>query len=231
MLVWTDRALLSMLTLIVSVAAIVDAGRYGLGTPATSEQIAGWDIDVRADGQGLPPGQGTAEEGEAIYAEQCASCHGVFGEGHGRHPVLIGGQGTLTSDGPMKTIGSYWPYASTVFDYVRRTMPFGHAQSLSDDQSYALTAFMLHINEILEYDQVLDAKALAAIQMPNRNGFVKDERPDVPAGEPCMSNCRSGVSVIGTARAVDVTPENEAKTAGAPMSDSADGAGDAARSK
>jgi cytochrome c2 len=122
----------------------------------------------------------------------------------------MGGRGTLKSADPVKTVGSYWPYASTVFDYIRRAMPFGHAQSLSDDEAYALTAFILNINEIVEYDQVLNAQNLAAVQMPNRDGFIKDERPDVPGGEePCMRDCRGPLKVVGKARIIDVTPDEE----------------------
>lgn len=181
--------------------------RWGLGTPASAEQIAGWDIDVRPDGQGLPPGEGTAERGEALYMERCASCHGEFGEARGRYPVLMGGEGTLDSEDPVKTVGSYWPYASTVFDYIRRAMPFGHAQSLTNDEVYSLTAFVLNLSEIVEYDALLDARSLPEITMPNHDGFVRDDRPDVPTGEPCMTACRDTVTLLGRARNIDVTPE------------------------
>jgi cytochrome c len=113
----------------------------GIGRQAKPEEIAGWDIDIRPDGHGLPPGKGTVKQGEEIYMQQCAACHGEFGESAGRWPILMGGAGTLASHDPVKTIGSYWPYASTVIDYIRRSMPFGDAQSLSNDQLYAVTAY------------------------------------------------------------------------------------------
>ncbi|MFH1517471.1 MAG: c-type cytochrome, partial [Pseudomonadota bacterium] len=121
-------------------------GAFGLGRVAMADEIAAWDIDIRPDGTGLPEGKGTVAEGEPIFAENCAVCHGDFGEGAGRWPVLAGGQDTLLRDRPVKTIGSYWPYLSTVFDYVRRAMPFGDARSLSDDDVYALTAYLLYLN-------------------------------------------------------------------------------------
>ena len=117
--------------------------RLGIGREATPEEIAGWDIDIRPDGQGLPPGKGTVKQGEPLYMTHCAACHGEFGESAGRWPILIGGAGTLASHDPVKSIGSYWPYASTVFDYIRRSMPFGNAQSLSNDELYAVTAYVL----------------------------------------------------------------------------------------
>ena len=124
--------------LVVGSAGLASAAKYELGRTALPEEIAAWDIDVRPDGRGLPKGSGKVADGETLYADQCAACHGDFGEGKDRWPVLVGGQKTLKSDNPVKTIGSYWPYASTVFDYVRRAMPFGNAQSLSadDDRGY-----------------------------------------------------------------------------------------------
>jgi cytochrome c len=207
---WAERPLGAALAVVLVAAmpaAMAAEPRYGLGTPATPEQIAGWDIDVRPDGHGLPPGQGTAEEGEVLYAQRCAACHGEFGEGRGRFPALLGGRGSLAGDSPVKTVGSFWPHATTVFDYLRRAQPFGHAQSLSDHGTYALTAFLLNLNELVEYDAVIDAEALVALRMPNRDGFVADERPDVPAGEPCMRACRGEVRVVGRAGQLNVTPQ------------------------
>ncbi len=207
---------LAALSVALSAGVAPAAGEYGLGTPATAEQIAGWDIDVRPDGVGLPPGRGTAEQGERIYGEQCARCHGEFGEGAGNYPVLMGGIGSLTRDRPLKTIGSYWPYATTVFDYVRRAKPFGHAQTLDNDQVYALTALLLHLNELVAYEEVMDATTLPAVQMPNRDGFIEDDRPDTPLGEPCMRDCRGPVTVVvGKARVIDVTPEEAPEDADA----------------
>jgi cytochrome c len=188
--------------------------RYGIGHPITDQQIAPWDIDVQGDdGKGLPPGRGTVAQGEKLYLEQCASCHGEFGEGNGRWPELMGGKGTLKSEDPRKTIGSYWPYAPSVFDYVRRTMPFTSPQSLSNDETYAIVAYLLNINDLLPADATLDAKSLAAIKMPNRDGFVVgDPRPDVKT-EPCMKDCRQGPVKISSdlARSLGVTPDQKPK--------------------
>lgn len=229
MCAWAERCAMMALLLAAAGAAFAAGAGFGLGTPATPQQIAGWDIDVRPDGHGLPPGEGTAQQGEPLYARHCSACHGEFGEGRGRFPALMGGRGTLASDNPVKTVGSFWPYATTVFDYLRRAQPFGHAQSLSDDETYALTAFVLNLNELVGYDDVVDAGTLVALAMPNRDGFVADDRPDVPSGEPCMRECRGEVRVIGRAGQVDVTPGagtaggDDATPPGMPV------AGDAAR--
>jgi cytochrome c len=146
---------LKLLIASAAVAALVTpalAGSFNLGREATPDEVAAWDIDVRPDGTGLPEGKGTVAEGEEVFAEQCASCHGDFGEGVDRWPVLAGGQGTLKSDRPVKTIGSYWPYLSTVWDYINRAMPFGHAQSLEPDQVYAITAYLLNMNDLVDAD-------------------------------------------------------------------------------
>jgi cytochrome c len=202
-------AILAAVLLLLAGATGATAGeRYGFGRPATQEQIAGWDIDVRPDGQGLPAGQGTAAQGEAVFMERCAVCHGEFGEAFGRFPPLLGGFDTFGSNDPVKTVGSYWPYASTLWDYIYRAMPFGDAQSLSLDEVYALTAFLLYINGIVEEDFVLDRATLPAVDMPNREGFFgPDPRPDVPLGVPCMKNCRTSAEVASRARMLDVTPE------------------------
>ena len=123
--------------------------RFNIGRAPTVEEIRGWDIDVRPDGQGLPTGKGTVAQGEKLFMDNCASCHGEFGEGAGRWPVLAGGKGSLTSDNPVKTVGSYWPYASTLFDYVRHAMPFGSPQSLKVDEYYALVAYVLYLNDVI----------------------------------------------------------------------------------
>lgn len=184
---------------------------FGIGRIATAEEIAGWDIDVRPDGLGLPPGSGSVLDGEVVYLEQCAVCHGDFGEGAGRFPVLMGGEGTLDSANPVKTIGSYWPHASTLWDYVNRAMPFGNAQSLAPEDVYAVTAYLLYLNDLVDDDFVLTRDNLADIEMPNRAGFItEDPRPDVAAAEPCMSECAADVTVVGRAKPLDVTPEEQA---------------------
>ena len=189
--------------------AASEPGGFGLGRAATPEEIAGWDVDVRPDGTGLPPGEGSVQEGEEIYLERCAACHGEFGEGAGRYPVLMGGFDSLEEDRPEKTIGSYWPYASTVWDYVQRAMPFGEARSLSDDETYAVTAFLLYLNEVVEDDFVLTRENFTEVRLPNRDGFFLRDGPDLPNGEPCMKDCKAAVEVIGRARTLDVTPEDE----------------------
>ena len=199
------------LALAVSVAS-AEAGKFGLGRQATPEEVKAWDIDVRPDGQGLPKGKGKVSDGEKIYAEHCASCHGDFGEGVDRWPVLVGGKDTLASDDPVKTIGSYWPYASTIFDYIRRAMPFGNAQSLSADDTYAITAYLLYMNEIVDDEKfVLSDKNFSSIKMPNEKNFIKDSRPDTPLATKkklCMKNCKPEVKVVGRARVLDVTPND-----------------------
>lgn len=209
------RELVAALLTAAALAAPAFAGDRPIGRPVTAQEIARWDIDVRPDGQGLPPGKGSAVEGEAVYAARCAVCHGEFGEAVGRWPVLIGGQGTLASHDPIKTPTSYWPYATTIFDYIKRAMPFGDAQSLSDDEVYAITAFILAQDGLIGEDTVLDAQSLPKVAMPNAQGFIDDPRPDVPAGEPCMKGCVAEVVITGHARKVDVTPEEAAKQAGA----------------
>ncbi|MFQ3623587.1 MAG: cytochrome c [Acetobacteraceae bacterium] len=161
----------------------------GFGTTATAEQIAGWDIAIRPDGSNLPPGRGSVREGEELYLQHCASCHGDFGEGLDRWPALMGGRGSLATDAPRRTVGSYWQAAPTVFDYIRRAMPYAAPQSLTNDEYYAITAYVLHLNELLPDDAEIDGPALAAIRMPNRDGFILEERPDTP-DLACMTDCR-----------------------------------------
>lgn len=184
------------------------AGHYGYGTPATPQQIAGWNIDVRPDGEGLPPGSGSVEKGGNIFQTHCAACHGAFGEGMGRYPKLSGGIGSLKADRPEKTVGSYWPYATTLWDYIHRAMPFYAPQSLTDDQVYALTAYVLNLSNIVGPDFVASQKNLASVKMPNRDGFVRpDPRPDTH-NTACMKNCEpaAGVKIVSTAAGRNLTP-------------------------
>mgnify|MGYP003700512509 CR=1 FL=1 len=199
--------LLALLLAASAGSALADG--YGLGREALPEEVAAWDIDVRPDGQGLPEGSGTVAEGEAIYAERCAACHGDFGEGRGRWPVLSGGRDTLKTQDPVKTVGSYWPYLSTVFDYVHRAMPYGDAQSLTADETYAVVAYILDLNFLMEGD-ALDRESFTEIVMPNQDGFFLAERPDTPTvdeKQPCMTNCKDEVEITMRARVLDVTPE------------------------
>ena len=160
---------------------------YGIGRSATPAEIAGWNIDIDRDGNNLPPGSGSVSRGHEVFDQQCASCHGANGEG-GLGERLVGGQGTLATPEPVQTVGSYWPYAPTLFDYIRRAMPQNAPQSLSNDDVYAVSAYILNLNGLLPADATLDAKTLSAIKMPNRSMFVGDPRPDVenPA---CMTGC------------------------------------------
>lgn len=160
---------------------------YGLGRPATPAAIAAWDIDVSPNGAGLPKGSGSVAAGQAVYAAQCAACHGAKGEGKPAD-VLVGGQGTLATPKPVKTIGSFWPHATTVFDFIRRAMPYQAPQSLSNDEVYAVTAYLLHLNGIVPADAQLDATTLPQVRMPNRDGFIADARPDT-VSTPC-AQCR-----------------------------------------
>ncbi|UPK38473.1 cytochrome c [Bradyrhizobium sp. 186] len=151
---------------------------YGIGRPATPAEIAGWNIDIGRDGSNLPQGSGSVIQGRDVYAQQCASCHGEKGEG-GLGDRLAGGQGTIGTAKPIRTVGSFWPYATTLFDYIRRAMPQNAPQSLSDDDVYAVSAYILNLNGLVGADATLDAKSLAAVKMPNRDRFVGDARPDV----------------------------------------------------
>lgn len=189
-------------------------GGFGLGRAALPEEIAAWDIDIRPDGEGLPIGSGDVWTGEEVFVDYCSACHGDFGEAVGRWPVLAGGFGTLDGEDPVKTIGSYWPYLSTVWDYVHRAMPYGAAQSLSDDEVYAVTAYLLYLNEVVEDDFVLSNETFADIEMPNQDAFFMDDRADVElplfTQEPCMTDCTDGpVAITMNAAVLDVTPEED----------------------
>jgi mono/diheme cytochrome c family protein len=190
------------------------ADRLGIGREASPEEIAAWAIDVRPDGQGLPKGRGTVAQGEEIFQTQCAACHGEFGEGKDRWPALAGGAGSLKADRPDKTVGSFWPYATTLFDYIRRAMPFGNAQSLSPDEVYALTAYILFLNDVTK-DQsfALDQKTLPLVKMPNAAAFYDDDREKAEKAfwhkQPCMKDCKKAVEVLGRARVLDVTPQSK----------------------
>lgn len=148
---------------------------YGLGRPATQPEIQSWDIEVSPNGDNLPSGQGTVKEGAMIYADFCASCHGATGI-EGPMPKLIGGHDTLQTDNPLKTVGSYWPFATTLFDYIYRAMPFTAPQSLTPQQVYAIVAWILFRNGIIEESAIVNAQTLPAITMPNHKGFVRDTR-------------------------------------------------------
>ncbi|MFN3844578.1 MAG: c-type cytochrome [Paracoccaceae bacterium] len=215
-----SRKLALASAILTTFAAPVLAEPLGLGRLALPEEIAAWDVAVLPDGTGLPVGSGDVETGEQVFGTACASCHGDFAEGLDSWPVLAGGNGSLTDPRPVKTVGSYWPYLSTVFDYVHRSMPFGGAQSLTPDDAYAITAFLLYSNGIVEDDFVLTNENFTSIVMPNADGFYPDDRPQTEypqfTGEPCMENCRATAPQV-TKRATDlkVTPTDvDGKPAG-----------------
>jgi S-disulfanyl-L-cysteine oxidoreductase SoxD len=143
---------------------------------ATPSEIAAWDITIAPDGGGLPPGSGTAAAGAPVYAAKCQSCHGEKGAGQ-PNDRLVGGHGTLAGSAPVRTIGSYWPYATTVFDYVRRTMPYQQPQSLTNDEVYALTAYLLHLNGVIAEAEAMNAQTLPRVTMPNRDNFIRAYPP------------------------------------------------------
>ena len=176
-----------VIALLLSVTSAKAQSPYGIGRVATPAEIAGWNIDVGGDSSNLPPGSGSVSHGSEVFGQQCAACHGAKGEG-GVGDRLVGGQGTLGTPKPVRTVGSYWPYAPTLFDYIRRAMPQNAPQSLSNDDVYAVSAYILSLNGLLPADATLDAKSLAAIKMPNRSMFVGDPRPDVKNPE-CMTGC------------------------------------------
>ncbi|MEW2914755.1 c-type cytochrome [Leisingera sp. JC11] len=187
------------------------AGNFGLGRPALPEEIAAWDLDVAPDGTGLPEGSGDVFAGEEVFAEHCAICHGDFAEGVGNWPKLAGGEGTLADKDPLKTVGSYWPHLSTVWDYVNRSMPFGNAQSLEPDDVYAIVAYILYSNDIVDDEFTLTHENFLEVDMPNAEGFIVDDRETAEAhfwtGEPCMAACKESVEITMRAAVLDVTPE------------------------
>lgn len=164
-------------------------GKFGFGREATQDEIRGWDIDVRPDGAGLPPGSGTAAQGRVVYDARCVACHAE--DLNGPMGALAGGIGSLKSDKPLRTVGSYWPYASTLWDYVNRAMPFDAPQALTADEVYAVSAYVLFRNGIIKEDEMMNAERLPQVKMPNRDGFYVDDRPDA-FNVPCRQDCRKG---------------------------------------
>jgi mono/diheme cytochrome c family protein len=169
---------LSAMLLAGAVAFAAQSPKYGVGRPPTPEQIRDLGVAIAPDGTGLPEGSGTVAAGREVFAARCSKCHGEKAEG-GVGPVLVGGQGTLATAKPLKTVGSYWPYATTVWDYINRAMPFDQPGLLKPPEVYAVVAYILNLNGIIANDQLMDAKSLPKVKMPNRNGFVADPRPDV----------------------------------------------------
>ena len=162
--------------------------KYHLGRAATPAEVAAWNIDVAPDGKNLPAGSGTVARGREVYDAQCAACHGAKGEG-GVGDRLSGGRGTLGPPKPVFTVGSYWPYATTLFDYIRRAMPLNAPQSLSNQDVYAVSGYVLFLNDLLPPGATVNAEILTALKMPNRDGFIPDPRPDVKTTG-CTKDCR-----------------------------------------
>jgi S-disulfanyl-L-cysteine oxidoreductase SoxD len=181
-----DMAMAAAL-LLTCASEVTAQSRYGIGQAATPAEIAGWNIDVDRDGRNLPAGSGTVDHGREIYDQQCAACHGAKGEG-GLGDKLVGGQGTIATPKPVRTVGSFWPYAPTLFDYIRRAMPQNAPQSLSNEDVYAVSAYILNLNGLFPADGTLDAKTLPGIKMPNRAMFTGDPRPDVK-NPGCVRGC------------------------------------------
>jgi len=169
---------LSLVVLAVATTLAGQSPKYGVGRPATPEQIRDLGVAIAPDGSGLPEGSGTVVAGREIFKARCSKCHGEKAEG-AVGPRLEGGQGTLATAKPLKTVGSYWPYATTVWDYINRAMPFDQPGLLKPAEVYAVVAYILNLNGIIGNDQVMDAKTLPKVKMPNREGFVSDPRPDV----------------------------------------------------
>lgn len=162
---------------------------YGFGKPIAEEELASWNIDIRTpDGKGLPAGKGSVAEGKETYTAKCLPCHGADGKAGDQVGPLFGGIGSFKTNARVLTPGSMYPYAPILFDYIRRAMPMGAPQSLNSNEVYALSAYILNLNGLVKEDAVMDAKTLSAVQMPNRDGFIVDDRPDTKATR-CMKDC------------------------------------------
>jgi len=174
------KPLVFLAALTVGRAAWAQAPNFkNVGRAPTPAEIQAWDTAVGPAGRELPPGSGTAKDGAEIFANKCAVCHSPAGEGSNMAPRLVGGKGTLTSPQPVLTVGSYWAFATTIFDFINKAMPRGQEGSLKPDQVYALTAFLLYKNEIIKETDIIDAKTLLAVKMPNREGFIPPNLADI----------------------------------------------------
>jgi S-disulfanyl-L-cysteine oxidoreductase SoxD len=176
----STRRVIVVLWLAAAVPLAAQSPTYSVGRPPTPEEIRGLGAAIAPDGAGLPEGSGTVAAGRELFAAQCSRCHGPNGEGN-VGPILVGGQGTLASPKPLKTVGSYWPYATTLWDYINRAMPFDQPGLLKPPEVYAAVAYILNLNGIIRADQIVDTKSLPKIVMPNRNGFIPDPRPKTPS--------------------------------------------------
>jgi S-disulfanyl-L-cysteine oxidoreductase SoxD len=194
-------------------AAPAFAEKLGIGRPALDEELAAWNVNVMPDGRGLPEGGMSVEDGETAFVDYCAMCHGDFAEGLDNWPPLAGGRGTLTAERPLKTVGSYWPYLSTVWDYVHRSMPFGNAQSLTPDEVYGITAYILYSEGLVDYDFELSKDNFLEVRLPNEDGFYVDDRVETEfplfTAEPCMTDCKDAVVITRKASDLAVTPTDD----------------------
>ncbi len=204
---------LALVAALVAVAAPVHAETFGIGRPAHPDEIAAWDVNVMPGGEGLPEGSMSVWDGEQVFVDNCAACHGDFAEGLDNWPPLAGGRGTLTDMRPVKTVGSYWPNLSTVWDYVNRSMPYGNAQTLSADEVYGIVAYILYSEGLVEDDFVLSHENFGEIVLPNNDGFYVDDRLEVEfplfTAEPCMSGCKDSVEITRKASDLKVTPTDD----------------------
>lgn len=182
--------LCSTLVAVSAMAADMSKPHVSFGTAISESDVAAWDIDIATkSGKGLPSGQGTVAEGKAVFDAQCIACHGEGAAGGSQYGAMFGGIGSFTTNKRKVTPGSMYPYAPILFDYIRRAMPMTAPQSLSDDEVYGLTAYIYHLNGLVDENATLDAASLAAIEMPNRDGFITDSRPDTKAVR-CMQDCQ-----------------------------------------
>lgn len=181
---WTRSALALAIVFAGAATLAAQSPRFGVGRPPTPDEVRGLGAAIAPDGGGLPEGSGTVAEGRTVYAARCASCHGPNGEGGGVGAALVGGKGTLATARPLKTVGSFWPHATTVWDYVNRAMPFDQPGLLKPEEVYAVVAYILNLSGIIAEDVVMNASTLPTVKMPNRDGFVADPRPDVGPTNP-----------------------------------------------
>ena len=173
----SKRIVVGAVALLAACASQPQSGKPpAFGATVSADEIALWDISIPPSGEGLPAGSGSVKQGEAVYAAKCQSCHGEKGIGKPAD-ALVGGKGTLATKAPVRTVGSYWPHATTLFDYVRRAMPIANPLSLSNDEVYAVSAYVLNLNGIVPADAVMNAQTLPQVKMPNREGFVSDWPP------------------------------------------------------